>query len=125
MTKYHANFSILGEVAEMLIPDSAVSRLLIDISARPGEDQDAQGFFYRTSFSVNDPDLIAEIQEQVSLGDIIEATGSFWQTGYVPHRTAYIDTTFCLSGYRLVQKRAAPVFRHGPNLSWFPFQTIH
>ena len=125
MTKYHANFCILGEVTDMLIPESNTSQLLIDISARPGGDQGAPGFVHRTSFSVTDHDLITEIQGRISLGDVIEATGSFWQTGYVPHRTTYIDTTFCLSGYRLIQKRVAPVSRYGPCHDRLTSQAIH
>lgn len=126
MTNYHANFSILGEITDMLIPESDASRLLIDISARPGGgDQVAPGFVYRTSFMVTDPDLIEEIRDRVSLGDVIEATGSFWQTGYVPHRTTYIDTTFCLSGYRLIQKRVAPAHRYGPPHSQLTSRAIH
>lgn len=125
MNNYHATFCIVGEVTEMLMPECDTSRLLVDISARPGGDQGVQGFVHRTSFSVTNPDLIEEIQDRICLGDVIEATGSFWQTGYVPHRTTYIDTTFCLSGYQLIQKRVAPVLRYGPFNCRLTSQTIH
>lgn len=125
MTNNYAKFCILGEVTEMLLPEKEVSRLLIDISAGPDEIHEAKGFVYRTSFSVTDPELIEAILGQVSPGDVIEATGAFWQTGYVPHRTTYIDTTFRLSGYRLIRKRATPVLGYGPCLSRSASQTIH
>lgn len=125
MTRYHAKFCILGDVAEMLIPESENTRLLIDISARPEVGQPVPDFAYRTSFCVIDPGLIEDIQERVSLGDVIEATGSFWQTGYVPHRTTYIDTTFCLTGYRLIEKRTTPVVRYGPWCNRFPASVLH
>jgi hypothetical protein len=125
MTKYHANFSIVGQVTEMLVPESDIARLLIDISAKPDGDQDTPHYVYRTSFTVLESNLIEEMQSRVSLGDVIEATGSFWQTGYVPHRTTYIDTTFRLSRYRLIQKRAVSVIRYGPYHSNSLSQAIH
>ncbi len=125
MTRYHAKFCILGEVADMLTPESDIPRLLIDITAMPADDHSASGFVHRTSFSVIDPGLIADMQGRVSPGDVIEATGSFWQTGYVPYRTSYIDTTFCLSGYRLIQKRAAPLVRYGPHCAGFASSVLH
>lgn len=125
MNNYHAKFCILGEVVEMLLTEEPAPRLLIDISAQPGEDQDVQGFVSRTSFSVTDPELIDQLQDKVSLGDVIEATGSFWQSGYVPHRTTYIDTTFCLSGYQVIKKRVSAAFRYGPYHSLFPSLALH
>lgn len=125
MKKHHASFCILGEVIEILRPKEPAQHLLIDISAPPGPDQEVPDFAYRTSFSATDPKLISNLLDQVSQGDLIEATGSFWQAGYVPHRTAYIDTTFCLSGYRLIQKRASSTLHYNPYRKLFLSQAIH
>jgi hypothetical protein len=114
MNNYHASFSIKGEVTGMLVLQKPVHHMLVDISAHPETDQDISDFLYRTSFSVLDPLIIAELQDHVSTGDVIEAKGSFWQTGYVPHQQGYIDTTFCLTSFRLVQKRMDSSFRHNP-----------
>ena len=114
MTNYHATFCIQGEVVAMLTCQQPTKRLLIDISAQPGDLQDVQGFVHRTSFSVTDTALIQDIQGRLSVGDVVEATGSFWQTGYVPHRTSVIDTTFSLSIYQLIQKRVPAAFQYSP-----------
>ena len=125
MKNYHASFCILGEVIEMLCPKGPAQQLLVDISAPPGPDQDVPDFVYRTSFSVTDPKLICELQDQVSRGDLIEATGSFWQVGYVPHHSGYIDSTFCLSGYRLIQKRTASTLLYSPYRKLSLSRAIH
>jgi hypothetical protein len=125
MNNYHASFCIKGEVTEMLATQKPVQRLLVDISARPENDQDVSEFLHRTSFSVLDPQIIADLQGQVSAGDVIEANGSFWQTGYVPHRQGYIDTVFCLTGFRLVTKQLNSAIRHNPYRGLFPQLLMH
>jgi len=133
MTSYHATFCIRGEVVALLTcqdpardtGQGTAKRLLIDISAQPTKDLDIQGFVHRTSFSVTDTSLIQEIQDRVSVGDVIEATGSFWQSGYVPHRTTVIDTTFSLSAYQLIQKRVSAAFRYSPYLGLCQSVAIH
>ena len=116
MTNYHATFCIRGEIVAMLACQQPASRLLIDISARPADEQAVQGFIHRTSFSVTDATLLEELQDKVSVGDVIEATGSFWQSGYVPQHNSLVDTTFCLSAYKLIQKRASAAFQYNPYL---------
>lgn len=125
MNTYHASFCILGEVTEMLVLHKPVQRMLIDISARPDTDRDAQGFVYRTSFSATKPKLICDLQDQVSPGDVIEAKGTFWQSGFVPHRQGYVDTTFCLSGFRLIEKKVISATRYNPYQSLFPYLNLH
>ncbi|PCH72249.1 MAG: hypothetical protein COC12_06455 [Rhodobacteraceae bacterium] len=125
MNNYHASFSIKGEVTQMLIVQKPVRRLLVDISAHPEVDQDISDFLYRTSFSVLDPLIIAELQDQVSTGDVIEAKGSFWQTGYVPHQQGYIDTTFCLTSFQLIEKRMDSSMRHNPYQSLLSHIFVH
>ena len=125
MTNYHATFCIQGEVVAMLACQDPANRLLIDISAQPVDNQDVQGFVHRTSFCVSDSGLIQDIQNQVSVGDVIEATGSFWQSGYIPHRTTLIDTTFSLSAYQLIQKRVSTTFRYNPYLGLCQSVALH
>ncbi len=114
MKNYHASFCILGEVVEMLYMRQPTPRLLVDISAQPGTDLEPEGFFHRTTFSAFDAKLIGDLQGRVSSGDVIEATGSFWQLGYVPDKSGVIDTTFHLSGFRLVEKKSTSAARHNP-----------
>jgi len=125
MTNYHATFCIRGEVVAMLNCKDPARRLLLDISAQPSEKHDVQGFIHRTSFSVTDTALIREIQNRVAVGDVIQATGSFWQTGYVPHRTTLIDTTFALSGYQLIQKGVSAAFRYNPYKGLCQSSAVH
>ncbi len=125
MPTYHAKFCILGEVIEMFRFQEPAQRLLIDISAHPGPDQDTPEFVYRTSFSVIDPTLIHDLQDRVSPGDTIEATGTFWQTGYVQHQTGYIDTTFRLTGFQLIRKQAAPAVRNNPYQGLSAYLNMH
>ena len=44
--------------------------------------------------------LIERFLDEVSVGDAIEAEGTFIQSDYVPYRTTCIDTTFFLLDYR-------------------------
>lgn len=125
MTNYHATFCIQGEVVAMLTCQNPAKRLMIDISAQPAKEQDIQGFVHRTSFVVTDTALIQDIQDRVSVGDVIKATGAFWQSGYVPHRTTVIDTTFSLSAYQTIQKRVSPAFRYGPYLGFYQSAALH
>jgi hypothetical protein len=125
MTNYHATFCIRGEVVAMLTCQEPAPRLLIDISAQPADEQAVRGFVHRTSFCVTDATLIKALQDKVSVGDVIEATGSFWQSGYVPHRNSVIDTTFSLSAYQLIQKRVATPFNYSPYLGLCLSAALH
>lgn len=125
MPRYHARFSILGEVTEMLFTDTPSPRLMIDISARPAPDSETPGFSYRTSFTALEKSLIDSLQDEVVPGDVIEATGSFWQTGYLPHPKGRIDTTFCLTGFRMVEKRDEGAERYNPFEGLTPEPVIH
>jgi hypothetical protein len=127
MNNFHASFSILGEVTEMLIVQKPVYRLLVDISAHPDTDadRDISDFLHRTTFSVLNPLVIADLQDQVSTGDVIEAEGTFWQSGYVPHKEGYVDTTFYLSAFRVIEKQLNSSVRHNPYKGLFPHLSIH
>ncbi len=96
MQQYFLNFHIKGEIAHTLMLSDPEPTLLVDISANAAHDSRAPGFRYpkRVSFTVRDQALIIRFQESVAPGDIIEATGTFDQSGYVPHHKGHIDTTF-------------------------------
>lgn len=96
MQQYFLNFHIKGEIAHTLMLSDPEPKLLVDISANAAHDSQAPGFRYprRVSFTVRDLALIARFQDSVAPGDIIEATGTFDQSGYVPHHKGHIDTTF-------------------------------
>jgi len=114
MKNYHASFCILGEVVEMLYLRESIPRLLIDISARPETEVEPTDFVHRTTFSVFDPKLINDLRVQISSGDVIEATGSFWQLGYVLNKSGVIDTTFRLTAFRLIERQSSSVARYNP-----------
>lgn len=96
MQTYFLNFHVKGEIAHTLLLSEPEPKLLVDISAEVATDAEAPGFRYpkRVSFTVRDRALIERFCTSVAQGDVIEATGTFDQSGYVPHHTGHIDTTF-------------------------------
>lgn len=125
MTNYHASFCILGEVVEMLAFREPTPRLLVDISAQPVTDQEPSDFIHRTTFSAFDQKLINELRDRVSSGDVIEATGSFWQLGYVQNKSGVIDTTFRMTGFRLIERKPASAVRHSPYRGLVQSMNLH
>lgn len=112
MQPYFLNFHVKGEIAHTLLLSEPEPRLLIDISARAATGAEAPGFRYpqRVCFTVTNKDLIARFRDTVSPGDVIEATGTFDQTGYVPHTRGHIDTTFELLDF--VRSEASGKLEH-------------
>lgn len=98
MQPYFLNFHVKGEIAHTLLLSDPEPKLLVDISATAATEAEAPGFRYpkRVCFTVTDQDLIARFRDTVAPGDVIEATGTFDQSGYVPHNRSHIDTTFKL-----------------------------
>lgn len=96
MQTYFLNFHVKGEIAHTLLLSEPEPKLLVDISAQAATRSDAPGFRYpkRVSFTVRDRALIERFRTSVALGDVIEATGTFDQSGYVAHHKGHIDTTF-------------------------------
>lgn len=96
MQTYFLNFHVRGEIAHTLLLSEPEPKLMVDISAETATDADAPGFRYpkRVSFTIRDKDLIERFLKSVATGDIIEATGTFDQSGYVSHPNGHIDTTF-------------------------------
>ncbi|CUH53172.1 hypothetical protein J7382_15735 [Shimia sp. R11_0] len=96
MQAYFLNFHVKGEIAHTLLLSEPEPKLLVDISASAATDAEAPGFRYpkRVSFTVRDKKLIERFRKTVSQGDVIEATGTFDQSGYVPHHRGHVDTTF-------------------------------
>lgn len=106
MINYFMKFQIIGEVADMLFLDGPEPRLLVDVSVDPAGSTDARGRRHptRTCFSLFDKELIVSFQDQVEVGDIINANGSFSQADYIPHRTSHIDTTFHMLNFQRLRK---------------------
>ncbi|MBO9472690.1 hypothetical protein J7413_03985 [Shimia sp. R10_1] len=118
MHAYFLKFHVKGEIAHTLLLSEPEPKLLVDISAEAARDSDAPGFRYpkRVSFTVRDQDLIERFRNSVAPGDVIEATGTFDQSGYVPHHKGHIDTTFELLDFvhspaQADLKHAGRVFR--------------
>lgn len=101
MSRYFQRFKLYAEVAEFLLLDRDDPVLLVDLSLEPALDQPGcNPYPHRTTYSVTDIALIARFLEEISVGDAIEAEGSFSQSDYIPHRTTCIDTTFLLADFR-------------------------
>jgi hypothetical protein len=109
MHGYYLHFQFVGEVAEMLLLDGPTPRLLVDISVQPAiEGEQRQGGYpNRATFTITDPIIIERFLREMSTGDIAQASGSFSQSDYIPHRTTYIDTTFIMSDFRKIARPQA------------------
>ncbi len=112
MQPYFLNFHVKGEIAHTLLLSEPEPKLLVDISATTATDADAPGFRYpkRVCFTVSDQALIARFRDTVSPGDVIEATGTFDQSGYVPQHRGHVDTTFELVDF--VRREALDKLEH-------------
>ena len=122
---YFMNFQVLGEVVETLIVSHPDRRLLVDIMVdNPnGDSINSSLDATRTCFSVMEEDLINAFEKTVSVGDIVRAEGTFFQSNYVPHKTSYIDTTFKMQSFWKVEL-GLPNLQHDDRLFDVP-QTPH
>ena len=102
MNGYFLQFQIVGEVADMLLLDGDDRRLLVDVSIEPPIEGEAHLRRYpnRATLTIRDEDVIHRFLSDVSIGDATEASGSFSQSDYIPHRTTCIDTTFLVTRFR-------------------------
>ncbi len=96
MQSYFMNFHVKGEIAGTLLLKSPESKLLVDVSPRIASRSQAPGYRYpsRVCFTLRDQALIDRFQKEVSVGDVIEAHGTFSQNGYVPQGNTHVDTIF-------------------------------
>ncbi len=96
MQDYFMNFHVKGEVAARLLIREPEFKLLVDISPTPAADAKAPGFRYpnRVSFTLECEWLIDRFLDEVKIGEVVEAKGTFIQSNYIPHKTSQIDTTF-------------------------------
>lgn len=106
MSAYFMNFHVFGEVADYLLLKEPQRRLLVDLSIDTGGqgDEGPRRHPNRTTFTIYDEDMIERFLDSVAIGDLTEATGTFSQSNYVPHKTSYIDTTFVMSGFRKLNR---------------------
>lgn len=103
--RYFQTFRLFAEVAEFLVLERPERRLLVDLSLEPATPRSfprtgTNPYPHRTTYTVTDACLIERFLDEVSVGDAIEAEGTFIQSDYVPYRTTCIDTTFFLLDYR-------------------------
>lgn len=91
-------FHVKGEVAETLLLNTPNPKLLIDLSPEPALEDEGPVLTHvyptRVSFTLSDPELIEKFRQEVAVGDLLEAAGTFSQCEYTPHRSSHIDTTF-------------------------------
>jgi hypothetical protein len=101
MPRYFQSFKVYGEVADLLLLERPERRLMIDISLEPALHEPGRNPYpHRTTFCLTDPGLMERFLSEFSIGDAIDAEGTFAQTDYIPHRTTCIDTTFLLLDFR-------------------------
>ncbi len=101
MPRYFQSFKVYGEVADLLLLERPERRLLVDISLEPALHVPGRNPYpHRTTFCLADPALMERFLSEFSIGDAIDAEGTFAQTDYIPHRTTCIDTTFLLLDFR-------------------------
>jgi hypothetical protein len=101
MSRYFQRFKLFAEVADLLLLERPEPRLLVDLSLEPALDRPGcNPYPHRTTYSLTDPELILRFLDECTVGDSIEAEGSFTQSDYIPHRTTCIDTTFLLVDFR-------------------------
>lgn len=108
MIGYYLHFRVRAEVAELLMLDHPTRRLLVDVSLDP-VDAHARAHARpasRATLTITDEDLIRRFLAEMAPGDLAEASGTFFQTDYVPHRTTCIDTTFLVQDFRRIDRDA-------------------
>lgn len=114
MIGYYLHFRIRAEVAELLVLDHPARRLLVDVSVDP-VDAGARSQprpASRATLTITDAELIQRFVAELAPGDVVEASGTFCQTDYVPHRTTCIDTTFLVQDFRRIDRDAPRPTHH-------------
>ncbi|PSL19696.1 hypothetical protein [Shimia abyssi] len=125
MSPYFMTFHVKGELVGSMLLREPEQKLLIDVSPNPSTGASAPGFAHpeRVCFTLKNPDLIKRFRDETSPGDVIEATGTFAQSGYIPHKTSYIDTTFLLLDFNCRAQSWPELFHAGrkyslPEMVW-------
>lgn len=118
MNEYFMKFQVFGEVADFLLLKKPHRRLLIDISTDPARQVENGQRMHpsRTTFTILEPEQIESFLATMAKGDLIEATGSFSQSNYVPQKTSYVDTTFLLTSFHKLGKNRYTLSYRGQNL---------
>lgn len=113
MQPYFMTFHVKGEIAGSLLLREPEPKLLVDLSPDPAKTAPSPGFCYpnRVSFTLLNQALIEKFRQNTRPGDVIEASGTFSQSGYIPHKTSHIDTTFQMLSFSLCKKQT-PEFWH-------------
>lgn len=125
MTPYFMTFHVKGELAGTLFLREPEPRLLIDLSPAPTTGAKAPGHAYpeRVCFTLRSSELITRFRDEMRPGDVVEATGTFSQSGYIPHKTSHIDTTFMMLDFTRATRRLPDLSHSGrtyhmPDLVW-------
>lgn len=115
MHPYFMTFHVKGEIAGSLFLREPQPKLLVDLSPDPAKPGPAPGFCYpnRVAFTLVNTALIEKFREETRPGDVIEATGTFSQTGYIPHKTSHIDTVFQMLDFALCKKQLPELWHAG------------
>lgn len=102
MGMFFAEFRIVGEVADFKYVQTPCPKLLIDISIEEPNNHDSllKRYPTRIATEIGNDFLAGRFLRDISVGDAIELTGTFAQTGYMPHDLTYVDTVFAVTAYR-------------------------
>ncbi|MEP2534187.1 hypothetical protein [Shimia sp.] len=121
MQPFFMTFHVKGEIAGTLLLREPQKKLLIDLSPEVSTGARAPGYAYpeRVCFTLTNEDLISRFDQDIAAGDVIEATGTFSQSAYIPHKTSHIDTTFLMLDFVRCSRRL-PDPRHKGNVYPMP-----
>lgn len=105
MYEFFQQFRVYGEIAEMVMLDVPSRRLLVDIASEPSHGDTQIRNRNLVTLTITDDELIDRFMSEVSVGDVATASGSFHQSGYVPHKTTYIDTILLVADFQRLDKQ--------------------
>ena len=103
MLAFSAEFRIVGEVVNYKYLPAPAPTLFVDLvigpAPTPNTPFDARP---RVATVIQNDDLAGLFLKQCAIGDVIEASGSFFQSDYTPSAQGYVDTTFSVSSFQFL-----------------------
>ena len=102
MFAFVAEFKIVGQIVNFKFVQSPRPRLLVDVAIEPSR---ASGDGIppcpsRISTEISNDLLAGQFLKQVLVGEVVELTGTFSQSGYQSENGNIIDTVFSISAFK-------------------------
>ena len=125
MFAFIAEFKIIGQIVNFKFVQSPLPKLLVDIAIEPsGKTRDGiPSCPKRISTEISHDLLAGQFLKQVSIGEMVELTGTFSQSGYQAENGNIIDTIFSVSAFKA--QFAVSEFTAGNLLAHSKSQLIH